>query len=247
MLFAELLAKVRIVLVNPSDPGNIGASARAMKTMGLKHLYLVTTKAFPCRRASVRASNALDVLAEAVVVNSLEEALWDCTLVFGTSTRIRELNWVSLTPRAAAAKITEVLPQKVAIVFGRERCGLTNQELQRCHFQIHIPANKNYNSLNLGAAVQIVCYELRMAFLEQKETDKKTALVKQRKLASVEQLEHFYKHLQSTLMHVAFLQNSRSLQIMDRLRRLFSRIELDEKELKILRGILSAIQKKIPN
>jgi tRNA (cytidine32/uridine32-2'-O)-methyltransferase len=242
MPFAELPVQIRIILVNPSDPGNIGASARAMKTMGLQHLYLVAAKEFPHHLASTRASNALDILAEAFVVDSLEEALKDCSLVFGTSTRIRELNWISLTPRAAAEKIIEEPKQTIAIVFGRERCGLTNQELQQCHFQISIPANQKYSSLNLAAAVQIVCYELRMAFLQQKET----VLVKSRELVSVKQLEYFYQHLHTVLVSVEFLPAVRSQQIMDRLRRLFSRTELDETELNILRGILSAIQKKLP-
>jgi len=239
--FSELPAQIRIVLVNPSDPGNIGATARAMKTMGLQHLYLVAAEEFPHRHASARASNALDILAETVVVNSLEEALKGCHLVFGASARVRELHWVSLTPRAAAEKITEMPRQEVAIVFGRERCGLTNQELQQCHFQINIPANPQYNSLNLAAAVQIICYELRLAVLQQKEA----LLVNKREYARVEQLEYFYQHLHAVLINVEFLHASRSQQILDRLRRLFSRAELDETELNILCGILSAIQKKL--
>ena len=240
MALSDVLARIRIVLVNPSDPGNIGAAARAMKTMGLRHLYLVAPEAFPHRKASVRASNALDILADAVVVNTLEEALKDCHLVFGTSTRVRELNWISLAAREAAEKITEMPQQEIAILFGRERCGLSNQELQRCHFQISIPANSDYSSLNLASAVQIVCYELRVAFLT-----KKTTVVKPRDLAKVEQLEYFYQHLETVLMSVDFLQPIRSQQIMDRLRRLFSRAELDETEVKILRGVLSATQKKL--
>ena len=164
MPFAEFFLPSRIVLVNTTDPGNIGAAARAMKTMGLKNLYLVAPKAFPHLSASVRASHAIDILAEARVVDNLTEALQDCSLVFGTSTRVRELNWVTLTARAAAEKIITRPLQDVALVFGRERCGLTNEELQHCHFQIIIPANPDYSSLNLAAAVQIVCYELRMAF-----------------------------------------------------------------------------------
>ncbi len=242
MAFSELFPHIRIVLANPSDPGNIGATARAMKTMGLQHLYLVAAKEFPHRHASVRASHALDILAGAFVVDSLEEAIKDCHFVFGTSTRMRELNWISLTPHAAAEKITEMSQQEIAIVFGCERCGLSNQELQQCHVQIIIPTNPRYRSLNLAAAVQIVCYELRMAFLQKKET----VLVNQREFASVKQLEHFYQHLNAVLTRVEFLQVFRSQQIMDRLRRLFSRAEPDETEVKILRGILSAIQKKLP-
>jgi tRNA (cytidine32/uridine32-2'-O)-methyltransferase len=235
------LSQIRIVLANTTDPGNIGATARAMKTMGLKQLYLVEPKSFPHVNASVRASNAIDVLAEAIVVDDLAVALQDCHLVFGTSTRIRELNWVSLTARAAAEKVAIKSKQKIAIVFGRERCGLTNKELQQCHFQINIPANPDYSSLNLAAAVQIVCYELRMAFLLQENKIEEKAIL----LADVQQQEYFYQHLQDMLNKIEFLKPLRSQQIMDRLRRLFSRSELDETEVKILRGILSTIEKKL--
>ena len=241
MHFLEPLSRCRIVLVNTTDPGNIGAAARAMKTMGLKNLYLVAPKSFPHPIASIRASNALDILAEIVVIDSLVEALQDCNLVFGTSTRARELNWISLTARAAAEKIAMDPRQQVALVFGRERCGLTNEELQHCHFQITIPANSNYNSLNLAAAVQIVAYELRMAFLQQE----KMGLEKNIVLADVRQQEYFYQHLNKILDKVEFLKPSRSQQIMDRLRRLFGRAELDITEMNILQGILSAIEKKL--
>lgn len=235
------LSQIRIVLVNTTDPGNIGATARAMKTMGLKQLYLVEPKSFPHVNASARASNAIDVLAEVTVVDHLATALQDCHLVFGTSTRIRELNWVSLTARAAAEKITNKSNQKVAVVFGGERCGLTNKELQQCHFQINIPANPDYSSLNLAAAVQIICYELRIAFLQKEnEIDEKAT-----RLADVKQQEYFYQHLHDILNKIEFLKPIRSQQIMDRLRRLFSRSELDVNEVKILRGILSTIGKKL--
>ena len=234
------LSQIRIVLVNTTDPGNIGATARAMKTMGLKQLYLVEPKIFPHVNASVRASNAIDVLAEVTVVDHLAAALRNCHLVFGTSTRIRELNWVSLTARAAAEKIVIKASQKVAVVFGRERCGLTNKELQQCHFQINIPANPHYSSLNLAAAVQIVCYELRMAFLHETKLEEKII-----QLADVKQQEYFYQHLQDLLNKIEFLKPIRSQQIMDRLRRLFSRSELDVNEVRILRGILSTIEKKL--
>ena len=234
------LSQIRIVLVNTTDPGNIGATARAMKTMGLKQLYLVEPKSFPHVNASVRASHAIDVLAEATVVDHLGRAIQDCHLVFGTSTRIRELNWVSLTARAAAEKIVIKPKQKVALVFGQERCGLTNKELQLCHFQINIPANPNYSSLNLAAAVQIVCYELRMAFLHEIKFEEKAI-----PLADVKQQEYFYQHLHDLLNKIGFLKPMRSQQIMDRLRRLFSRAELDVNEVKILRGILSTIEKKL--
>lgn len=237
----EFLLRCRIVLVNTTDPGNIGAAARAMKTMGLKELYLVSPRAFPHAIASVRASNALDILAEAVIVENLAEALQDCHLVFGTSTRIRELHWVALTPRVAAEKIVMAPPRQVALVFGQERCGLTNEELQQCHFQITIPANPDYNSLNLAAAVQILTYELRLAFLQQQKMAPEKKIVS----AEVKQQEYFYQQLQGLLSKIEFIKPTRSQQVMNRLRRLFSRAELDVKEIKILQGILSAIEKKI--
>lgn len=232
--------QIRIVLVNPTDPGNIGATARAMKTMGLTQLYLVEPKSFPHVNASVRASHAIDVLADTVVVDRLSVALQDCHLIFGTSTRTRELHWISFNARAAAEKIALNPKQKVAVVFGRERCGLTNKELQQCHFQINIPANPQYSSLNLAAAVQIICYELRMAFLTESKP-KENAI----ELANAQQQEYFYYHLHDLLNKIEFLKPIRSQQIMDRLRRLFSRSELDINEVKILRGILSAIEKKL--
>ena len=234
------LSQIRIVLVNTTDPGNIGATARAMKTMGLTQLYLVEPKSFPHVNASVRASHAIDVLAEAVVVDHLAAALQDCHLVFGTSTRIRELNWISLCARSAAEKMAVNAKQRLAIVFGRERCGLTNKELQQCHFQINIPANPDYSSLNLAAAVQIICYELRMAFLKEIQPEEKAI-----ELADVQEQEHFYHHLHALLNKIEFLKPIRSQQIMDRLRRLFSRSQLEINEVKILRGILSTIEKKL--
>jgi tRNA (cytidine32/uridine32-2'-O)-methyltransferase len=234
-------SQIRIVLVNTTDPGNIGATARAMKTMGLKQLYLVEPKSFPHMNASIRASHAIDVLAETVVVDHLADALQDCHLVFGTSTRIRALHWLSLTARAAAEKMAINSKQRVAIVFGRERCGLTNQELQSCHFQINIPANPEYSSLNLAAAVQIVCYELRMAFLQKKNEQEEKSIL----LADVKQQEHFYQHFQHILNKIEFLKPLRSGQIMGKLRRLFSRSGLEVSEVRILRGILSTIEKKL--
>lgn len=241
MLCSDLIQKIRFVLVNTTDPGNIGAVARALKTMGLRRLYLVNPKHFPHPQASLRASNALDVLAEAIVVDSLDEALQGCHFVLGTSTRPRELNWVSFTARAAAEKVATWVPQhEIALLFGRERHGLTNEELQRCHFQLTIPANPDYSSLNLAAAVQIVAYELQLAL----QTPVMVA-TKPKVLAAVDQLELLYEHINTVLDEVDFLKPRRSQQIIGRLRRLFSRVELETIEVKLLRGILSAIQKKI--
>ncbi|MBV8801935.1 MAG: RNA methyltransferase, partial [Gammaproteobacteria bacterium] len=164
-----MLDNIRIVLVNPSHPGNIGATARAMKTMGLKKLYLVNPRLFPHTNANEMASGALDVLGQAVVVDELDEALTDCELVVGTSARERAIPWPQLLPRELA-DLARIEAQKttIAIVFGREQSGLTNDELDRCHFHLIIPSNPDYSSLNLAAAVQVVAYELRVASLNQK-------------------------------------------------------------------------------
>jgi tRNA (cytidine32/uridine32-2'-O)-methyltransferase len=241
MPLSDFFSQICIVLVNPTDPGNIGAAARAMKTMGLKHLFLVRPKVFPHARASIRAGKALDILANATQIHSLGEILTECKLVFGTSTRTRELHWPCLTPHQAAEKAGGISGQKIAILFGCERSGLANQDLQRCHYQIMIPASSEYNSLNLAAAVQIICYEIRMIFLKQQ----KSGITKTNNLADVTQLEYFFQHLHEVLLSIDFFRPFRSQQIMNRLRRLFFRTELDETEVKILRGILRSIQRKI--
>jgi len=246
MNFAELTSQLRIVLVNPTDPGNIGAAARAIKTMGLQQLYIVSPEDFPNIKATVRAGNALDILGGAVVVNTLEEAIGDCHVVYGTSARERELNWMTFTAREAAAKIfAEPVSKKIAIVFGRERYGLTNTELQLCNYRLEIPANPEYSSLNLGAAVQVVCYELRMtgmlsnlALIERSENQGE-------ELATIAELEYFYEHLERVLYAIEFIKPTRTGQIMNRLRRLYSRAQPDKNEIDILRGMLTATEKKL--
>ena len=169
-----MLEKIRIVLVNPSHPGNIGATARAMKTMGLSKLYLVHPKDFPHTTAAVLAAGAEDVLDQCQVTSTLMEALTGCHFVMATSARERRLPWPSFDPRAAAEQALEATASgDVAILFGSERVGLLNSELQMAHAHIIIPANPDYTSLNLAAAVQVVCYELRMAFLRQCDQWKK--------------------------------------------------------------------------
>ena len=152
---------IRVVLINTSHPGNIGAAARAMKTMCLKNLVLVDPKQFPHADASARASGADDILATAKVCSSLDEAIGDCSLVLGASARVRRLSWPMLDPRECAHVVMEAtLENKIAILFGREHSGLTNEELSRCHYLVNIPSNSEYGSLNLAAAVQIISYEL---------------------------------------------------------------------------------------
>jgi len=236
-----MTSKIRIVLVETSHPGNIGAVARAMKNMCLDRLVLVNPKYFPDKEADARASGAQDLLQRAVVVNSLEEAVGDCNLVVGTSARKRSTVWEVLDPRATAQIARQYAQSgEVALVFGRESSGLTAEELDRCTHLLHIPANPEYSSLNIGMAVQVVSYELRMLELaEQKQHDEQGPVELP---ASVEQMEGFFTHLEQALLDVGFLQPGREGKIMQRLRRLFHRAAPDEREVNILRGILSSAQ-----
>lgn len=242
-MFDELAKKVRIVLVDTSHPGNIGATARAMKNMGLSRLYLVQPQQFPHAEASSRASGADDVLAEAVVCGSLDEALVDCALVVGASARLRSLSIPQLDPRQCAMQVHAEAPKcEVALVFGREHSGLTNDELGRCHYLVHIPSNPDYSSLNLAAAVQVLSYELRMTALagetlENEQEDEEP-------LATADDMARFFEHLQLTLEQIGFLDPENPRIMMRRLRRLFNRARPNEVEMNILRGILTATQKR---
>lgn len=236
------LNAIRIVLVNPTHPGNIGATARAMKNMGLQRLYLVKPKLFPDAEATARAAHATDILEQAVVTETFEQAIQDCRLVLGTSARTRALPWPTLTAHEAAKQaISETNSGEIAVVFGREKSGLTNEELQRCHYQVEIPSNPDYNSLNIAAAVQIICYELRLASLNHQPTMTEN----KEEFASIDDLERFYVHLEQVLLDIEFLKPGMPNQVTNRLKRLFNRTRLEITELNILRGILSEIQKKI--
>ncbi|MCP8898738.1 tRNA (cytosine(32)/uridine(32)-2'-O)-methyltransferase TrmJ [Gilvimarinus xylanilyticus] len=242
----QLLDNVRVVLVNTSHPGNIGGAARALKNMGLSRLYLVAPKEFPAEKAVWRAAGALDVLDNAVVVETLDEAIAGCGLVVGTSARERRIPWPLVNPRECAEKaIHEAEAHEVAILFGREDRGLTNEELHKCHYHVHIPANEEYSSLNLAAAVQVLSYELRMAWLTHKEGKAPSFSDWDVPPAKVDALERYYEHLQGTLEDLGFLEPDNPRQTMTRLRRLYNRIRLDEMELSILRGVLTATQNYI--
>jgi tRNA (cytidine32/uridine32-2'-O)-methyltransferase len=236
-----LLSHIKIVLVETTHPGNIGAVARAMKNMRMSNLWLVSPKAFPSADATSRASGADDVLAEASVRPSLQEAIADCQLVIGASARCRTISWPEMTPRQCAEKVVINEPdQKVAIIFGRENSGLKNHELDLCHFLLRIPCNSEYSSLNIAAAVQVVCYELFVAAGVQETTvvgDKGEC-----PLATAMQMESFYAHLYQALTDIGFMHPDKSKSIMRRLRRIYNRIQLDTKELDILRGILRMSQ-----
>ncbi|NOT12689.1 MAG: RNA methyltransferase [Methylococcaceae bacterium] len=236
-----MLSTIKIVLVGTTHPGNIGAVARAMKNMTMTNLCLVSPKIFPSADATSRASGADDVLSRAIVCSTLEEAVDDCELVIGASARCRTISWPDITPRDCAEKILIHEPgRKVAIVFGRENSGLMNNELDLCHFLLRIPCNSEYSSLNLAAAVQIVCYELFVATGVKSEIqigDKG-----QQPLATAGQIESFYAHLAEALVDIGFMHPDKSKTIMRRLRRIYNRIQLDTKELDILRGILRMSQ-----
>lgn len=228
--------KVGIVLVETSHGGNIGAVARAMKNMCLSQLVLVRPRHFPGEEATARASGADDLLAQARIVETLDEAVADCQLVIGSSARLRSVRWPQLDPRECAALVAQrPASDHIALVFGRERTGLTNAELERCHYLVNIPANPDYSSLNLAMAVQVISYELMMAEgLAPKEEE--------RELASAGELQGMFGHLQQMLEEIGFFDGRTSDKLMRRLRRLFNRAELDRDEVKILRGIFSAAQ-----
>ncbi len=230
------------MLVETSHPGNIGGAARAMKTMGLEHLWLVRPTRYPDPQAEWRAAGALDVLDRAVVVDSLDAAIADCTLVIGTSTRSRRIPWPRLTPRELGDRLSgESSRSPIALLFGREASGLTNDELQRCHLHLQIPANPAYPSLNVAMAVQVVCYELHLATLEARVATETW----DREPASVAAVDGMLVHLEEVLARVEFLDRANPGQVMTRLRRLFARIRPDDTEIKMLRGALTEIQRAL--
>jgi tRNA (cytidine32/uridine32-2'-O)-methyltransferase len=237
---------IRIVLVNPSHPGNIGATARAMKNMGFSRLVLVAPRQYPHEEAEWRAASAVDVLARAEVVPTLSQAIADCQLVVGTSARGRRIPWPVLDPRACASRVGAASHrgEQVALLFGREDRGLTNEELQACNLHLHIPSHEDYSSLNLAMAVQVVVYELRMLALADTlpadPCDEWDA-----PFSTVENMERYYAHLEETLVQIGFLDPAAPRQLMARLRRLYGRVRLDEMELNILRGILTETQKAL--
>lgn len=230
---------VRIVLVGTTHPGNIGAAARAMCTMGLDRLTLVAPREFPSPEATARAAGADCVLDQARVCDNLEEALAGCRFVVGASARLRAVPWPAVTPREAAPRLlAESAHGETAVVFGRESSGLTNEELARCQALLHIPTNPEYSSLNLAMAVQVVAYELRLAALGEAPAGRERV----DPLAPVEDLERFYEHLERTLVSAGFLNPANPRHLMLRLRRLFNRAMPEEKEVRILRGVLSALE-----
>lgn len=231
---------IKVILVEPSHPGNIGATARAMKTMGLGRLSLVNPVQFPHEDAVARAAGADDVLETATVCASLDEALAGCEFVFGASARQRSIPWPAMAPRAAAEHVAADLHgRQVAFVFGRERSGLDNAELARCNALVTIPSDPGYGSLNLAAAVQVVAYELRVAHLRP-EVDTPADGTE---MATADELEQLYAHLERVMVSTGFLDPERPRHLMQRLRRLFARARPDRNELNILRGLLSSVER----
>lgn len=243
MANAQLLDNIRIVLVNTSHQGNIGSAARAMKTMGLSDLVLVDPVEAPQSHASALAAGATDILAQARIVPTLAEAIADCPLVIATSARSRTLDWPMLTPREMGQQaLQESKRGKVALVFGRENSGLTNEELQQSQFHVHIPTNPVYSSLNLAMAVQTLSYEVRLAWLANQNDPALEANAADYPPGA--DLERFYAHLADSLSASGFIIRQHPGQVMNKLRRLFSRARPDANELNILRGMLSTYDKR---
>ncbi|MEZ8141654.1 tRNA (cytosine(32)/uridine(32)-2'-O)-methyltransferase TrmJ [Enterovibrio norvegicus FF-33] len=238
-----MLDNIRIVLIGTTHSGNIGSAARAMKVMGLKNMVLVAPDCTVDGQAIALAAGASDIANNARIVNTIEEAVADCGLVVGTSARSRTLEWPMLDSRECGKKaIEEASQHPVALVFGRERTGLTNEELQACHFHVAIPANPEYSSLNLAMAVQTLCYEARMAWLDSQAYQGE---VKEQPYPMAEDLERFYAHLEQVLDKTDFINKSHPGLVMTKLRRLFNRARPESQELNILRGVLSAVEKTI--
>ncbi|WP_386687720.1 tRNA (cytosine(32)/uridine(32)-2'-O)-methyltransferase TrmJ [Lonepinella sp. MS14437] len=240
-----MLKNIRIVLVETSHSGNIGSAARAMKTMGLSQLYLVSPKYLPDEQSIALAAGADDVVRNAVIVPSFEQAIADCSLVIGTSARLRHLQSSLIEPRQCGELAIEAVKcgQKIAIIFGRERVGLTNEELLKCRYHLTIPANPDYSSLNLAMAVQLICYELRTAFLQTTPVSViDNSVMSPQHLATAQELEYFFAHTERLYQSLGFIHNQG---VMSKLRRLYQRAEIEKNELNILRGMLSAVEKRL--
>ncbi|MGF1759942.1 tRNA (cytosine(32)/uridine(32)-2'-O)-methyltransferase TrmJ [Photobacterium sagamiensis] len=239
-----MLDKISVVLIGTSHPGNIGSAARAMKVMGLTNLVLVDPACEIDEKSIALAAGAADIVANAKIVKTLDEAVADCGLVIGSSARSRTLEWPQLDPRECGVRsINEAASHPVAILFGRERTGLTNDELQKCHCHVYIPANPEYSSLNLAMAVQTVSYEVRMAYLEQQ---KFAGEQKVEEYPRAKELEMFYEHLEKVISGTNFINKKHPGMVMAKLRRLFTRARPEQQELNILRGILTSVERTLP-
>jgi tRNA/rRNA methyltransferase len=232
--FTGTLANVRVVLSHTTHPGNIGAAARAMKTMGLERLYLINPRHFPDPQAEAMSAGAVDVLHNAVVCSTLDEALQGVVMVAGMSARVRDISQEVLTPRAAMPLLVEQAVQHpVALLFGTEMSGLSNDELARCQVMVRIPVNPAFTSLNLAAAVQLLSYELRLA------AGLGEYAAPELHPAPAEQIEGLFRHMEEALHQIEFLHSKHPTKLMHKLRRLYARARLEQEEVNILRGILT--------
>ncbi len=239
-----MLERVKVVLVGTTHSGNIGSAARAMKVMGLSQMVLVDPQCQVDAQAIALAAGASEIALNAQIYPTLEAAVADCGLVVGTSARSRPLEWPMLEPRECGEKlISEANQHSVAMVFGRERTGLTNDELQLCHYHVCVPANPEYSSLNLAMAVQLLSYEVRMAYLALQQSSQSSTL--QEEYPRHQELERFYAHLEQVIMQTEFISAQQPGQVMNKLRRMFTRARPEAQEINILRGILTSVQKSI--
>ncbi|HFG2014130.1 TPA: tRNA (cytosine(32)/uridine(32)-2'-O)-methyltransferase TrmJ [Vibrio cholerae] len=239
-----MLERVKVVLVGTTHSGNIGSAARAMKVMGLSQMVLVDPQCQVDAQAIALAAGASEIALNAQIYPTLEAAVADCGLVVGTSARSRTLEWPMLEPRECGEKlISEANQHSVAMVFGRERTGLTNDELQLCHYHVCVPANPEYSSLNLAMAVQLLSYEVRMAYLALQQSSQSSTL--QEEYPRHQELERFYAHLEQVIMQTEFISAQQPGQVMNKLRLMFTRARPEAQEINILRGILTSVQKSI--
>ncbi|CSA32100.1 tRNA (cytosine(32)/uridine(32)-2'-O)-methyltransferase TrmJ [Vibrio cholerae] len=239
-----MLERMKVVLVGTTHSGNIGSAARAMKVMGLSQMVLVDPQCQVDAQAIALAAGASEIALNAQIYPTLEAAVADCGLVVGTSARSRTLEWPMLEPRECGEKlISEANQHSVAMVFGRERTGLTNDELQLCHYHVCVPANPEYSSLNLAMAVQLLSYEVRMAYLALQQSSQSSTL--QEEYPRHQELERFYAHLEQVIMQTEFISAQQPGQVMNKLRRMFTRARPEAQEINILRGILTSVQKSI--
>ena len=241
------LAQINMVLIGTTHPGNIGAAARAIKVMGLNRLSLVNPDNYPSPEARARASGADDVLSESKVYPSLDDAIEDAQLVFGTSSRSRGMNIPMLDMRQAAEKMMFAADQgqQVAMLFGKERYGLTNEEMQRCHYLVKYPANPDYPSLNLAAAVQLAAYELRMQSLILEGDMPSDSVQETPHLCDAKKMQSFYQHLFTTMEHLDFLNSDNAASMTEKFRMMFNRMNIETHEMDMLRGFLSAVNKNL--
>jgi tRNA (cytidine32/uridine32-2'-O)-methyltransferase len=247
-MIKNYIENIRVVMVETTHPGNIGAAARAMKTMGYNNLYLVKPKVYPNAEATARAAGADDILSTAIVCDSLEDALQGCVTVVASTARPRTISHPVFTPREYAPKLFEMLKLgPVALVFGRESSGLSNEELEYCNAILQIPTNPEFSSLNVASAVQILCYEFNQ-LLQPDAVDKIDAESDDKgktRLATADEMTYFYEHLEQSMIDVDFLNPQQPRKLMRRLKSLFNRAHMDENEVSILRGFLAAVRETV--